>query len=68
MEKSDDEDEKEAEIPEQEEENDDVDGATDLKVVQNHTYAQNYIFDKKHHLWCELTFSVSYIKLSRNII
>ncbi|GLV36874.1 Son of sevenless [Carabus blaptoides fortunei] len=53
IEKSDDEDEMETNV---DVEDKDDDGETDFKVVQNLTYAQNYVFDKKNHLWCELTF------------
>lgn len=31
----------------------------DSNVVKDHMFANNYVYDREHHLWCELTFSVS---------
>lgn len=32
-------------------------GAED--VINNNTYASNYVYDREKFLWCELTFNVS---------
>lgn len=32
---------------------------TSSNVVKDNMFANNYIYDRERHLWCELTFSVS---------
>lgn len=33
--------------------------STDITVTESYNFAQNYIEDAQHHLWCEITFNVS---------
>lgn len=33
-----------------------------VNVIRSNNSIQNYRYDKKKHLWCELTFSVSFYK------
>ncbi|RZB40094.1 DNA-directed RNA polymerase I subunit RPA1 [Asbolus verrucosus] len=54
--------EEEKEVSEDEEETAKTDHegeeAADNTVVDSHKFAQNYIYDKKKHLWCEITFGL----------
>lgn len=34
--------------------------ATQNAVVDSYEYVKNYSYDSKDHLWCELTFAVSF--------
>jgi DNA-directed RNA polymerase I subunit RPA1 len=46
------------------------DEGVDTTVVESYTFAQNYVYDKKKHRWCEITFGLplNYKKLDLTAI